>query len=155
MAAEAAIQFVSSAFVDKANAAAQKRRPSLTRYCAQSQFRQLEHPHGTALLEEVDFLCHLAAPQRHGPTPAGNHGHVLGVAIDPGDRWRNDAGARLEFPQFLARLGVDGLQEAFRRAVEHQAASRTHDATPQRRDILVFPDTSWDRSHAWRRYSPH
>src|SRR5262249_49329801 len=36
----------------------------------------------------------------------------------------DDAGRRLELVEFLAGLGVDGLEVAFERSVEHHAAAR-------------------------------
>src|SRR5574343_53307 len=101
---------------------------------------ELEDPDGTALFEVVHALGDVAAPQRNSTTPTGRHGDHLLAILFPGNRRRNDAGAGLEGPQFLAGLGVNTLQVAFRGAVEHQATSGCQNATPQRGVVLVFPD---------------
>ena len=52
----------------------------------------------------------------------------------------DDAGRRLELVEFLAGLGVDGLEVAFERAVEHHAASRCQSTRPDRELLFHRPD---------------
>src|SRR3546814_3037555 len=47
---------------------------------------------------------------------------VLLAVHFPGDGRTEHAGAGLEFPDLFPGLGVEGLQETFRRAGEHQVA---------------------------------
>src|SRR5574343_1863434 len=103
-------------------------------------FVQLEDPNGTALFEVVHALGDVAAPQRNSTAPTSRHGDHLLAVLFPGNRRSNDAGADVEGPEFLAGLGVNTLQEAFRGTVEHQATSGGQDAAPQRSVVLVFPD---------------
>src|SRR5215813_11823378 len=53
---------------------------------------------------------------------AGQDRNVLFAAMLIVGHVSNDAGRRLELVEFLARLGVDGLEVAFERSVEHHAA---------------------------------
>src|SRR5574343_821018 len=101
---------------------------------------QLEDPNGTALFEVVHPLGNVAAPQRDSTAPASSHGDHLLAVLFPGDRRSNDAGTDVEGPEFLASLGINTLQEAFRGTVEHQATTGGQDAAPQRSVVLVFPD---------------
>src|SRR5690606_37424141 len=84
----------------------------------------LEHPHGAALVDMVDGLGHLAAPQRHRAAPAAYDGQPLLAVLVPGHRRGDDAGAGVELPQDLTGLVVEGVDVAFRRAGEDQAAGR-------------------------------
>src|SRR5262249_43982215 len=53
---------------------------------------------------------------------AGQNRDVLLATMLIGGDVADDAGRRLELVEFLAGLGVDGLEIAFERAVEHHAA---------------------------------
>src|SRR5262245_43979683 len=53
---------------------------------------------------------------------AGQNRNVLLATMLIGRHVSDDAGRRLELVEFLARLGVDGLEITFERAVEHHAA---------------------------------
>src|SRR4029078_6654001 len=52
----------------------------------------------------------------------------------------DDAGRSLELVELLAGLGVDGLQIAFERAVEHHAAGWREGTRPHRELLLDRPD---------------
>src|SRR4051812_24312717 len=76
-----------------------------------------------------------------GPTAdAGQHGDVLPAAILIGRDVTNDAGRSLELVEFLARLGIDCLEVAFERSVEHHAAGGRERTGPHRELLLVRPD---------------
>src|SRR4030088_1551209 len=51
----------------------------------------------------------------------------------------DDAGRGLELVEFLARLGVDSLEIAFERSVEHHAAGGSERTRPHRELLLVGP----------------
>src|SRR5712692_4879455 len=53
---------------------------------------------------------------------AGQHRHIPLAALLVGRDVADDAGRGLELVEFLARLGVDRLEIALERAVEHHAA---------------------------------
>ena len=55
---------------------------------------------------------------------ARQDGHVLLPLMGVGHDVADDARRRLELVKLLARLGIDGLQVAFERAVEHHVAGR-------------------------------
>src|SRR5215470_7587929 len=55
---------------------------------------------------------------------AGQNRDVLLAAMLIGGHVADDAGRRLELVELLARLGVDGLEVAFERAIEDHASSR-------------------------------
>src|SRR6185437_8519233 len=71
---------------------------------------------------------------------AGENGHVLLAAVLIGHDVADDAGRGLELVEFLARLGVDSLQVAFERAVEHHAAGRCESTAPCGELLLFGPD---------------
>ncbi len=100
---------------------------------------QLEYPHRAALVEEVDLLGHIPAPQRHRAAPASRHTDVLLAILIPGDRRRYDAGSDVERPDFLAGLGIGRLEEPLGRAPEHQTALGRQHTAPQRRVVGDFP----------------
>src|SRR3990167_4584289 len=102
--------------------------------------RQLEGPEHAALIEVLPPLGHFAAPQRYRTAPAGKHGDILLAVHFPGDRGAEYAGTGLEFPDLLAGLGVEGLEEALRCAGEHQVALGGHHPAPQWREVLLPPD---------------
>src|SRR5215467_7336029 len=89
---------------------------------ASSASRELEHPHGAALLEEVHAFGDVAAPQRHRAPPAGHYRNVLHTIVVPRDRRGDDAGTSLELPELLAGLGVRSLEIPLGRSPEHEAA---------------------------------
>lgn len=104
-----------------------------------SQARDLEHPERATLGHRLGQLSHVTAPQRHGAAVAHGHADVLFAVLLPGDGRRNDAAAGLELPQLLARLGVEGLEEAVAGAGEHQVALGGQHAGPQWQVLLVLP----------------
>src|SRR5262249_5257221 len=55
---------------------------------------------------------------------AGQNRNILLATMFIGHDVSDDAGRRLELVEFLAGLGVDGLEVAFERAVEHHASGR-------------------------------
>src|SRR5262245_57910379 len=63
---------------------------------------------------------------------AGQNRNVLFAAMLIGGDVSDDAGRRLELVEFLAGLGVDGLEIAFERAVEHHAAGGRQGTRPDR-----------------------
>src|ERR1700692_3918119 len=70
---------------------------------------------------------------------AGRHHDVLLAADDIGRRRRVDAGAGLELPQYVAALGVIGLEPAVAFAGEDQAAGRGENAADHRLRRLHLP----------------
>src|SRR6185369_17918351 len=66
--------------------------------------------------------------------------NVLLATMFIGGHVSDDAGRRLELVEFLARLGVDGLEIAFERAVEHHATGGRQGTRPDRKQLLVRPD---------------
>src|SRR5215471_17626761 len=73
-------------------------------------------------------------------TDAGQNRDVLLAAMLIGRHVADDAGRRLELVEFLAGLGVDSLEVAFERAVEHHAASRCQRTRPDRELLFHRPD---------------
>src|SRR4029077_2355886 len=71
---------------------------------------------------------------------AGQDRNVLLATMLIGGHVSDDAGRRLELVEFLARLGVDGLEIAFERAVEHHAAGGRQGTRPHRKQLFVRPD---------------
>src|SRR5262249_7071113 len=71
---------------------------------------------------------------------AGQDRNVLLATVLIGGHVSDDAGRRLEPVEFLARLGVDGLEIAFERAVEHHAARGGQGTRPDREQFFVGPD---------------
>src|SRR5262249_19550139 len=71
---------------------------------------------------------------------AGQDRNVLLAAMLIGRHVSNDAGRRLELVEFLARLGIDGLEVAFERSVEHHAAGGRQGARPDRELFRQRPD---------------
>src|SRR5262249_43468224 len=71
---------------------------------------------------------------------AGQNRDVLLAAMLIGRHVSNDAGRGLELVEFLARLGVDGFEIAFERAVEHHASSRCQSTRPDRELLRHRPD---------------
>src|SRR5262245_65635977 len=65
---------------------------------------------------------------------------VLLAVILVGRDVADDAGRSLELVELLAGLGVDGLQIAFERAVEHHAAGSGQGTRPHRELLLDRPD---------------
>src|SRR4249919_2063368 len=55
-------------------------------------------------------------------TDAGQYRDILPAALLIGRDVANNAGRGLEFVEFLARLGIDRLEVAFERSIEHHAA---------------------------------
>src|SRR5258708_29491583 len=75
-----------------------------------------------------------------GPTTdAGKYGNVLLAAVLIGHDVADDAGRGLELVEFLTGLGIDGLQVAFERAVEHDVAGGCQRAAPGGEFLLVGP----------------
>src|SRR6266480_7191172 len=70
---------------------------------------------------------------------AGQNRNVLLATMLIGRHVSDDAGRRLELVEFLARLGVDGLEIAFERAVEHHAAGGRQGTRPDRKQLFVRP----------------
>src|ERR1019366_4578994 len=60
---------------------------------------------------------------------------VMLIGVDVAD----DARRGLVLPQLFAGLGVDGLEVAFERAVEHDVAGGRESARPSRELLLVRP----------------
>src|SRR5262245_56606128 len=71
---------------------------------------------------------------------AGQNRNVLLAAMLIGGDVSDDAGRRLELVEFLARLGVDGLEIAFECAVKHHASSRCQGTRPDRELLFDRPD---------------
>src|SRR5262249_17929775 len=71
---------------------------------------------------------------------AGQDRNVLLATMLIGGHVSDDAGRRLELVEFLACLGVDGLEIAFERAVEHHAAGGRQGTRPDRKQLFVRPD---------------
>ena len=71
---------------------------------------------------------------------AGQHRHVLLALVLIGHDVADDARRRLEPVQLLAGLGIDRLQVAFQRAVEHHAALGRHRAGPDGELLRIGPD---------------
>src|SRR5262249_34486465 len=71
---------------------------------------------------------------------AGQDRNVLLATMLIGRHVSNDAGRRLELVEFLARLGIDGLEVAFERSVEHHAAGGRQGARPDRELFRQRPD---------------
>src|SRR5262249_11258691 len=76
---------------------------------------------------------------------AGQDRNVLLAAMFIGGHVADDAGGRLELVEFLAGLGVDGLEVAFERAVEHHAAGGRQGTRPCRE---ADTSTAWPRHRA-------
>src|SRR5262245_7410607 len=74
---------------------------------------------------------------------AGQNRDVLLATMLIGGDVSDDAGRRLELVEFLAGLGVDSLEIAFERAVEHHAAGGRQGTRPDRELLRHRPD---DRS---------
>src|SRR5450755_80976 len=70
---------------------------------------------------------------------AGQHRHILLAAMLVGRDVADDAGRGLELVEFLARLGIDRLEIALQRAVEHHAAGGGERPRPDRELLLVRP----------------
>src|SRR5712664_4395269 len=70
---------------------------------------------------------------------AGQYRHVLPAALLIGGDVADDARRGLELVEFLARLGVDRLEIALERAVEHHAAGGGERPRPDRELLLVRP----------------
>src|SRR5262245_15786764 len=73
-------------------------------------------------------------------TDAREHGYVLPAAVLIGRDVADDAGRSLELVEFLARLGIDCLEVAFERSVEHHAAGGRECAGPHGELLFVRPD---------------
>src|SRR5262245_7842789 len=71
---------------------------------------------------------------------AGQNRDVLLATMLIGGDVSDDARRRLELVEFLAGLGVDGLEIAFERAVEHHASSRCQGTRPDRELLFDRPD---------------
>src|SRR5215468_12262548 len=67
---------------------------------------------------------------------ARKHCDILPAALLIGRDVADDAGRSLELVEFLARLGVDCLEVAFERSVEHHAAGGCERARPDRELFL-------------------
>src|SRR5580692_8767776 len=74
----------------------------------------------------------VAGEQRIDPADAAGHGDVLPAVLLPGDGLPLDAGAGLELPQLLARIGVESLELAGQTAAEDHAARRRQHAREAR-----------------------
>src|SRR3977135_3456673 len=70
---------------------------------------------------------------------AGQYRHVLPAALLIGRDVADDAGRSLELVEFLAGLGVDRLEIALQRAVEHHATGGGERTRPDRELPLVQP----------------
>src|SRR2546430_3560893 len=131
--------------------------PSLLRCCyAVTTSRQGEHHERAARVADIRVVAEganraerggrilRADPQSDalpGPAaPSGEPGDVL-LAVGPQVRHRvpDDAGGRLELPQLRAGRGIDRLEPAFHRAVEHDAAGRRQRAAVGRQVFLDLP----------------
>src|SRR6266404_4571233 len=94
----------------------------------------------------LPFSCTLRGqqPRRKAdarPTAdAGQYRHVLFAALLVGRDVPDDAGRGLELVEFLARLGIDGLEVAFKRSVKHHPAGGRERTRPDRELLLVRPD---------------
>src|SRR6266446_1093788 len=94
----------------------------------------------------LPFSCTLRGqqPRRKAdarPTAdAGQYRHVLFAALLIGRDVSDDAGRGLELVEFLARLGIDRLQVAFKRSIEHHPAGGSECTRPDREQLLVRPD---------------
>src|SRR5262249_12947971 len=76
-----------------------------------------------------------------GPSAdAGQDRNVLLATILIGGHVADNAGRRLELVEFLARLGVDSLEIAFERTIEHHAAGGRQGTRPDRKQFFVRPD---------------
>src|SRR6266571_2984684 len=89
------------------------------------------------------------AERNAGPRPAaypGEHGDVL-LAVGPqvGHRVADDARRALELPQLGAGGGINRLEPAFHRPVEHHAAGRRQSAAVRREVLLDLPLDPADR----------
>src|SRR5439155_9417306 len=71
---------------------------------------------------------------------AGQDRNILLATMLIGGDVSDDAGRRLELVKFFACLGVDGLEVAFERAVEHHAARGRQGTRPDREQLFVRPD---------------
>src|SRR5262249_13295348 len=77
------------------------------------------------------------------PGPAaytGQYSDVLLATVLVGHHVADDARWRLELVQFLAGLGINRLQIAFQRAVEHDTARRGQGTRPHREQLRIGPD---------------
>src|SRR3981081_211211 len=79
---------------------------------------QAERPHGRTG-RDVDQIW-IAGAQCVDAADAAHDRHVLLTVLLPGDRLSDDARRRLEAPQDLAGLSVEGLEFAGHDAGEHE-----------------------------------
>src|SRR5258706_5974113 len=93
----------------------------------------------------LPFSCTLRGqqPRRKAdacPTAdAGQYRHVLFAALLISCDVADDAGRGLELVEFLARLGIDRLQVAFKRSIEHHPTGGSECTRPERELIPVLP----------------
>src|SRR5262245_12481339 len=71
---------------------------------------------------------------------AGQNRDVLLATMLVGGDVSNDAGRCLELVEFLAGLGIDGLEVAFERSIEHHAAGGRQGTRPDRELLRHRPD---------------
>src|SRR5262249_60152374 len=71
---------------------------------------------------------------------AGQDRNVLFATMLIGGHVSDDAGRRLELVEFLAGLGVNSLEVAFERSVEHHAAGGRQGTRPHRERLRQRPD---------------
>src|SRR6266699_4511060 len=71
---------------------------------------------------------------------AGQDRNVLLATMLIGRHVSDDAGRCLELVEFLARLGVNGLEITFERSVEHHASGGRQGARPDREPFRERPD---------------
>src|SRR5260370_1015215 len=82
----------------------------------------------------------VAALRYTGPAAvAGQNRNILLATMFIGGDVSNDAGRCLELVEFLARLGVNSLEVAFERSVEHHAAGGRQGARPHRELLRQRP----------------
>src|ERR1700740_2692710 len=115
------------------------RRTRLTGSLRQSEHRERSAERGvvaqrcvaTDAAEAIGRIGQTGRETDTGPAAdAGQHGNELPAAMLIGRDVADDAGWGLELVEFLARFGIDCLEVAFERSIEHHAAGGRECAGP-------------------------
>src|SRR3954454_7950339 len=107
--------------------------------CLGKIFHGVDEPERGARVSDIQAAGH------NGPGPAahpGEHGHVfLAVRSPVHNRLADDPRANLELPDLGAVSGVERLEPAIHRPVEHDISGSHHRSAPDRELFFHFPDS--------------